>query len=146
MENLKTKTNTKEKEEVKYLGGKNYTYEKDSVEFEMKEAVDVTKDILPRIGKSYQSSIKKILTSGRYYPVELKEGYTVFGQTKRLASRVPEIGFIARLATEEKNGKGYNDYVKEFKENKINFDGKSIPQFIDTIEDVKKQQSKKADK
>lgn len=129
-------------EEKKYLGGDKYVYAEDAVKLDLKEAKDVTIDIIGRIGKSYQNAIKTIKSVGRYYIVEMSEGYTCMGMSSRVARRVPEIGFIARCATEEKLGKGYNDYVKEFTENKIAFDGKAIPQFIDTLEDVKKNNEK----
>lgn len=117
------------------------------IEFKMEGATDVTIDVLPRIGKSYQNAIKKIMQNGRLYQVELTDGYTAFGENTRLARRVPEIGYIARIATEEKeSGKKLEDYIKEFKANGIAFDGKSIPQFIDTIEDVKAREEKEANK
>ena len=125
----------------------NYIYAENKVNFEMKGAQNVTKEILPRIGKSYQDAVKEILQNGRLYQVTLNDGYTVYGQKVRLARRVPEVGFIARVATEEKsNGKTYGEYIKEFTENKIAFDGKSIPQFIDTLEDVAKAEEKEKER
>lgn len=148
MENNVNETKTKEVKEVKetkkveYLGGTIYQYEDDTIKLDSKELKDVTEDILPRIGKGFQPAIKKIMSAGRYYEVEMNDGYKSLGQAKRIARRVPEIGFIARCAIEEKNGKGYNDYVKEFKENNIAFDGIKIPQFIDTKEDKVKAEEK----
>lgn len=118
-----------------------------TIQFEMKGATNVTSEVLPRIGKSYQETIKRVMQNGRLYQVELADGYTAFLENTRLARRVPEIGFIARIAKEEKEGnKTLNDYIKEFKQNGISFDGKTIPQFIDTIEDVKARQEKEAKK
>ena len=121
----------------------NYIYAENKIKFEMEGAKDVTKETINRIGKSYQDAVKEILQNGRLYQITLNDGYTVYGQNVRLARRVPEIGFIARVATEEKNnGKTYEEYIKEFTENNIAFDGKSIPQFIDTKEDIVKMEEK----
>ena len=47
------------------------------------------------------------------------------------------------FANEEKeNGYDLKHYIEEFKKNKIAFDGKNIPEFIDTIEDVKARKQK----
>lgn len=124
----------------------NYIYEEDTTEFNGKEAVLVN-DKIEGIAKKYRDAVKSIKDDGRIYLVELNKDYTAFGQTKRYARSLPEVGFIARIATEEKElGKGYSDYVKEFKENGINFDGKTIPTFIDTVEKVKAQEAKKAER
>ena len=121
----------------------NYIYAESKVKFKLEGAKDVTKEILPRIGKTYQDAVQKISQNGRLYEVVLNDGYTMYGQSIRLARRVPEIGFIARVATEEKNtGKTYEEYIKEFTENNIAFDGKAIPQFIDTKEDIAKAEEK----
>ena len=66
------------------------------------EVKEVTKEIIDRIGKSYQGAIKKITQEGRIYTVELNDGYTCYNEKSRKARRVPEIGFIARIATEQK--------------------------------------------
>lgn len=48
-----------------------------------------------------------------------------------------------KIANEEKtNGYDLKHYIEEFKKNKIAFDGKNIPEFIDTIEDVKAREQK----
>lgn len=118
-----------------------------TIKFEMEGAKDVTSEILHRVGKTYQDTIKRIMQNGKLYQVELSDGYTAFLEKTRLARRVPEIGFIARIAKEEKEGnKTLKDYIKEFKENGIACDGKTIPQFIDTIEDVKAREEKEAEK
>ena len=107
------------------------------------EVKDVTKEVIDRVGKSYQPAIKKITQEGRIYTVELNDGYTVYNETVRKARRVPEIGFIARVATEQKDNKKTNEeYLKEFKANGIWSDGKNIPEFIDTVEDVKAREEK----
>lgn len=104
---------------------------------------EVTKEVIDRVGKSYQGAIKKITQEGRIYTVELNDGYTVYNEKVRKARRVPEIGFIARVATEQKgNEKTNEEYLKEFKANGIWSDGKTIPEFIDTIEDVKARETK----
>ena len=107
------------------------------------EVRDVTKEVIDRVGKTYQPAIKKITQEGRIYTVELNDGYTCYNEKVRKARRVPEIGFIARVATEQKgNEKANEEYLKEFKANGIWSDGKNIPEFIDTIEDVKARQEK----
>jgi len=107
------------------------------------EVKEVTKDLIDRIGKSYQGAIKTITQEGRIYTVELNDGYTCYNEKSRKARRVPEIGFIARVATEQKgNEKANEEYLKEFKANGIWSDGKTIPEFIDTIEDVKAREAK----
>lgn len=107
------------------------------------EVKEVTKDLIDRIGKSYQGAIKTITQEGRIYTVELNDGYTCYNEKSRKARRVPEIGFIARIATEQKgNEKANEEYLKEFKANGIWSDGKNIPEFIDTIEDVKAREAK----
>lgn len=107
------------------------------------EIKDVTKEIIDRVGKSYQVAIKKITQEGRIYTVELNDGYTCFNQKSRKARRVPEIGFIARVAAEQKdNKKPDEEYLKEFKANGIWFEGNKIPEYIDTVEDVKAREEK----
>ena len=107
------------------------------------EVKEVTKEIIDRVGKSYQGAIKKITQEGRIYTVELNDGYTCYNEKSRKARRVPEIGFIARVATEQKDTKKTNEeYLKEFKENGIWFEGNKIPEYIDTVEDVKARQEK----
>ena len=97
--------------------------------------------------KKNSERVKRVMQNGKMYLVELTNGYTAFGEKTRLARRIPEVGFIARIAKEEKeHNKTINDYIKEFTENGIYFDGKTIPQFIDTIEDVEKANEKKAEK
>ena len=125
----------------------NYTYEKDVTGFKREEAKDVTADKINSVGKKFVGAIKKILDDGKYYLVELEEGYTLYGQTSRYARKNGEIGFIARAASEEKEkGLTFEDYKKGFTENKIHFNGKDIPTFIDTEEDyqaaLKKEQEK----
>jgi len=107
------------------------------------EIREVTKEVIDRVGKTYQPAIKKITQEGRIYTVELNDGFTCYNEKSRKARRVPEIGFIARVATEQKDEKKTNEeYLKEFKANGIWSDGKNIPEFIDTIEDVKARNEK----
>lgn len=107
------------------------------------KVTDVTKERIGGIAKKYQEAIAKITDDGKLYIVTMADGYTCYGQKERKARSIPEIGFIARCATEEKNGKTLEDWKKEFKENKIAFDGTNIPEFIDTIDKVEK--AKKAE-
>ena len=107
------------------------------------EVKEVTKELIDRIGKSYQPAIKRITQEGRIYTVELNDGYTCYNEKVRKARRVPEIGFIARVSTEQKgNEKPNEEYLKEFKQNGIWFEGNKIPEYIDTVEDVKARQEK----
>lgn len=117
---------------------------------EMKQVKDVTKEVKERLVNKthhYEDSISKITKSGSIYEITFTDGYTAFGQKTRKARRMPEIQWYSRIATEEKE-KGFNleAQLKEFKDNGIAFDGKTIPEFIDTIEDVKAQEAKKAEK
>ena len=51
--------------------------------------------------------------------------------------------WLSKIATDEKaNGYDLAHYIEEFKQNKIAFDGKTIPEFIDTIEQVEKRKAK----
>ena len=114
-----------------------------NAETKVKEVREVTKEVIDRVGKSYQGAIKKITQEGRIYTVELNDGYTCYNEKVRKARRVPEIGFIARVATEQKgNEKANEEYLKEFKANGIWFEGNKIPEYIDTVEDVKARQEK----
>lgn len=117
------------------------------IKFEMEGAKDVTTEVLPKVSKRYRETVKRIMQNGKLYLVELADGYTAFCEKSRLARRIPEVGFIARIAKEEKEqNKTTNDYIQEFVANGIYFDGKTIPQFIDTIEDVEKVNEKKVEK
>lgn len=104
------------------------------------EKVDVTKEIkLKCINKKngYEKALGKITKMGTIYIIEFAEGYTAFGEKIRKARRLAEVQWYSRIATEEKNtGKSVKDYLIEFKENGIIFDGKTIPEFIDTVEDT----------
>lgn len=52
--------------------------------------------------------------------------------------------WYSRIAKEEKEqNKKVEDYIKEFKENGIIFDGKTIPEFIDTEKSLKARQREK---
>lgn len=110
------------------------------------EKVDVTKEIKQKcINKKngYEKALGKIDKLGSLYIIEFAEGYTAFGEKTRKARRLAEIQWYSRIATEEKNtGKTIKDYITEFKENGIVFDGKTIPEFIDTVEEVKVQETK----
>ncbi len=107
--------------------------------------VDVTAEKIGSVGKNYREMISKVIKEGKLYRVVLADDITCFGQKERMARTNPEIGAIARWAKEEKEGKTLDAWFKEFKENGIAFDGKTVPEFIDTIEDVKKAEEKKAE-
>lgn len=122
----------------------NYKYVTEKVEFDEGKAKDITKEKIETIAKKYRGVISRILDDERLYKVELAEGYTCFGQTSRYARSLPEIGAITNWATQEKNGKTYEEWVKEFTENGIDFDGTNIPNFIDTKE-AKEKAKKRAE-
>ena len=113
------------------------------------ERVDVTKEMKEKCfkkTKGYESTIGKVEKEGNLYYITFAEGYTAFCQKQRKARRLTEVMWYTKVATEEKElNKKLEDYIKEFKENKIAFDGKTIPEFIDTIEDVKARKAKIAE-
>ena len=112
---------------------------------------DVTQEMVDRCFskvKGYEKSIKKVIKEGKEYVITFNEGYTAFLSKTRKARTIGEVVWLSRIATDEKaNGYDLAHYIKEFKENKIAFDGKTIPEFIDTIEQVEKRKAKaEADK
>ena len=81
-----------------------------------------------------KNSIKKVLKYKNLYKIFFSEGYTAFGQNIRYARNKGEAIWYSIIATDEKElNKTYYDYIEEFKRNNIDFDGKHIPIFIDTI-------------
>ena len=127
-----------------------FTYEKEP-EFG-KDAKDVTEEKLVGIGKKVRDAISKIYDDGKIYKVVFAKGYTQYGKGYRYARRNGEIGFVCMGATEEKEAIEKGEvrdmayYMKAFKENGIHTDGEIIPTFIDTEEDWKAAQEKKAKK
>ena len=110
------------------------------------EKIDVTKEIRQKCYskiKHYEEAIKKVTKDGTIYIIEFADGYTAFTQKIRKARRIGELQWYLKIANEEKtNGYDLKHYIEEFKKNKIAFDGKNIPEFIDTIEDVKAREQK----
>lgn len=107
---------------------------------------DVTQEMVDRCYskvKGYEKSIKSVIKEGKEYVITFNEGYTAFLSNVRKARTIGEVVWLSKIATEEKE-KGYDlaHYIKEFKENKIAFDGKTIPEYIDTIEQVEKRKAK----
>lgn len=111
------------------------------------EIVDVTKEMKERCfskQKHYEEAIKKVTQQGKIYTVEFTDGYTAFLGKTRKARRIGEVVWLSKVATEEKaNGYDLAHYIEEFKQNNIAFDGNTIPEFIDTVEQVEK--AKKAE-
>lgn len=114
---------------------------------ETKERIDVTEEILPRLAKRYMGAIGKVEKEGGVYIITFAKGYTIFGQTTRKAKNIPGIMWYSRIATEEKE-EGKFDFEKwktYFTENKIVWDGKNIPEYILTEEQVKKDAEPKTE-
>ncbi len=107
---------------------------------------DVTQEMVDRCYskvKGYEKSIKSVIKEGKEYVITFNEGYTAFLSKTRKARTIGEVVWLSKIATEEKE-KGYDlaHYIEEFKQNKIAFDGKTIPEYIDTIEQVEKRKAK----
>lgn len=118
-------------------------YIEPSIEFNEKEAEDVTEFMKERYEEKWKYSIKKVLKYQKLYKIYFCFGYTAFGQEIRYARRIGEVKWYSKIATlERKNKYTLEHYIKEFKRNKIYFDGENIPIFIDTIEDVQKKFNK----
>ena len=101
------------------------------------EREDVTNEVKQKCykkTKGYENSIEKVEKEGSLYFITFSKGYTAFGQNQRKARKIAEVQWYSRIATEEKeNGFNLTETLKAFKENGILFDGKTIPEFIDTI-------------
>ena len=107
------------------------------VEFNEEEAEDVTEFMKGQYAEKYKDSIKKVLKYCRLYKIFFSFGYTAFGEETRYARRISEVKWYSRVATEEReNGYNIEHYIEGFKRDNIYFDGKTIPIFIDTIDDV----------
>lgn len=114
---------------------KNQAITKDS------EKVDVTKDIIPRLAKKYMNAIAKVTKDGSVYEITFAEGYTIFNQTSRKAKNIAGIMWYSRIATEEKEeGKfDFEKWKKNFNDSKIVWDGKNIPEYILTQEQIDRE-------
>lgn len=112
------------------------------------EVVDVTNEMKERCfskQKHYEESIKKVTQKGKIYTIEFNEGYTAFLSKTRKARRIGEVVWLSKIATEEKaNGYDLKHYIEEFKQNNIDFDGKTMPEFIDIKKEDKTVETKKA--
>ena len=90
--------------------------------------------------KGYEETIGKVEKEGNLYYITFSKDYTAFGQKQRKARKVTEVLWYSKVAKEEKEqNKKLEDYIKEFQENGIAFDGKTIPEFIDTKKDLAKK-------
>ena len=107
------------------------------------ERIDVTKEMKEKCykkTKGYEETIGKVEKEGNLYYITFSKDYTAFGQKERKARKVTEVLWYSKIAKEEKKqNKTITDYIKEFKENGIAFDGKTIPEFIDTEKDLEKK-------
>lgn len=114
------------------MKNENYKYEDVIVNFNEEEAEDVTNDMKLEFAKKYKDAIKKVLKQGNLYKIFFCFGYTAFGQEVRYARNKSEVKWYSRVATEERElGKTYEDYIQGFIKNNIDFDGETIPTFID---------------
>lgn len=113
------------------MENENYQYEDVMINFDEEVAEDVTNDMELECSIRYKDSIKKVLKQGSLYKIFFTFGYTAFGQEIRYARNKSEVKWYSRIATEERElKKTYVDYVQEFIRNNIDFDGKTIPTFI----------------
>ena len=107
------------------------------------ERIDVTKEMKEKCykkTKGYEETIGKVEKEGNLYYITFSKDYTAFGQKQRKARKVTEVLWYSRIAKEEKEqNKKLEDYIKEFQQNGIAFDGKTIPEFIDTKKDLAKK-------
>ena len=107
------------------------------------ERIDVTKEMKEKCykkTKGYEETIGKVEKEGNLYYITFSKDYTAFGQKQRKARKVTEVLWYSKVAKEEKEqNKKLEDYIKEFQENGIAFDGKTIPEFIDTKKDLAKK-------
>ncbi len=107
------------------------------------ERIDVTEEMKEKCykkTKGYEETIGKVEKEGNLYYITFSKDYTAFGQKERKARKVTEVLWYSKIAKEEKEqNKTITDYIKEFKENGIAFDGKTIPEFIDTEKDLEKK-------
>ncbi len=112
---------------------------------ELNAKTDVTKDILPRLAKKYAEAIAKVEKEGSVYEITFNEGYTIFGQKTRKAKNIPGIMWYSRIATEEKEEGKFDieKWRKYFTENKVVWDGKNIPEYILTQEQIDKENKPK---
>lgn len=114
------------------------------IDFDEDNAEDVTEAIKNRCENKWKDSIEKVLKYKGLYKVYFCLGYTAFCEKVRYARRMSEAIWYAKIATEEKKyGYTLDYYIKDFTKNHIYFDGKSVPIFIDTIEDVQKRLNNK---
>lgn len=104
------------------------------------EKVDVTKEMKEkcfRKTKGHECTLGKVEKEGNLYIITFAEGYTAFYQKQRKARKVTEVIWYSKIAKEEKEQKKkLEDYIEEFKKNGILFDGKIIPEFLDTKESL----------
>ena len=107
------------------------------------ERIDVTKEMKEKCykkTKGYEETIGKVEKEGNLYYITFSKDYTAFGQKQRKARKVTEVLWYSRIAKEEKEqNKKLEDYIKEFQENGNAFDGRTIPEFIDTKKDLAKK-------
>lgn len=108
------------------------------------EKRDVTKEVLPRLAKKYVNAIHKVTKDGSIYEITFEEEYTIFGQKTRKAKNISSIMWYSRIATEEKEeGKfDFEKWKKFFTESKIVWDGKNIPEYILTQEQIDREAKK----
>lgn len=135
---IQNKIQELENEKRNILKNSDFIFEEEGdnivIDFDDEKAEDVTNWYKIQCSLKNKNSIKKVLKYKNLYKIFFSEGYTAFGQNIRYARNKGEAIWYSIIATDEKElHKTYYDYIEEFKRNNIDFDGKHIPIFIDTI-------------
>lgn len=109
-----------------------------NVEFNEEEAEDVTEFMKIRYDEKWKYSVKKVLKYKKLYKVYFCFGYTAFGEEYRYAENIAGVKWYSKVATlERENGLEY--WIKWLNNSHIVWDGKTIPRFIYTAEQVQKK-------
>lgn len=110
------------------------------VEFNEDEAEDVTEFMKRRYDEKWKYSVKKVLKYKNLYKVYFCFGYTAFGQEFRYAETIAGVKWYSKIATlERENNYGFEYWKNWLNNNNIVWNGKDIPIFIYTEEQVKKK-------
>lgn len=109
------------------------------VDFDEDKAEDVTEKLKNIYDESWKYSIKKVLKYKKLYKIYFCFGYTAFGEEFRYANNIAGVKWYSKVATLEREYSYGFDYWKHWlNTHNIVWDGKNIPTFIYTEEQVKK--------